>query len=404
MTGWSTRPAPTPGRSATARCRGRAARPWARCPSACRIAGEPIAPAARVIRRPRTCSALVIGPPISTPTARSPLEEDPVDQAVRPDGEVGPLPGGQQVADRGGQPQAAPPVLREGADAGRLRVVVVGDLGEAQAAADLEEGALGRDQLIAPPAADRDRAAAPVQLADPVRVVLQPTKVRQHLRPAPLVVAQRRPLVVVGRHATQGDRGVDGRGAADHPATRIGNGPARHGLCGQPPVVCLQRHPPAVLQVGRGRLEGRVVRAGLQQQDAAGRFLRQPRREHRASRTATHNDVVVLHGPRVLLALDIRTANRPAPGLALRDARHPRKESVCNRSGRRRTNKSRPIRAPGLRPLSSAVAVVDGCGRRARTSSRLLRKGVRKLRNLTGGRSVAIRPLWRESRPTCLRP
>ena len=94
-------------------------------------------------------------------------DQDPVDQAVRPDGEVGPVPGGQQVGDRRRQAQAAPPVLRERAHAGRLRVVVVGDLGEAEAAADLEEGALDRDQLIEPPAADRDRAAAPVQLAAP---------------------------------------------------------------------------------------------------------------------------------------------------------------------------------------------------------------------------------------------
>ena len=219
-------------------------------------------------------------------------DQDPVDQAVRPDGEVGPVPGGQQVGDRGGQAQAAPPVLRERADAGRLRVVVVGDLGEAEAAADLEEGALDRDQLIRPPAADRDRAAAPVQLRRALRVVFQPAEVRQHLRPAPLVVAQRRPLVVVGGHAAQRDRGVDSGRAADHPATRIGNGPAGHGLRGQPPVVRPQRHAPAVLQIGWGRLERRVVRARLQQQDAAGRFLRQPRRQHRTGRTATHDDVV----------------------------------------------------------------------------------------------------------------
>ena len=89
-------------------------------------------------------------------------EAHPVDQAVRPDREVGPVSGGQQVGDRGGQAQAVPSVLREGAHAGRRRVVVVGDFGEAEAAADLEEAALDRDQLMRPPAADRDRAATPV--------------------------------------------------------------------------------------------------------------------------------------------------------------------------------------------------------------------------------------------------
>jgi len=55
-------------------------------------------------------------------------------------------------------------------------MVVVGDLGEAEAAADLKEGALDRDQLIRLPAANRNRAAAPVQPSLPVRIVFQPAK------------------------------------------------------------------------------------------------------------------------------------------------------------------------------------------------------------------------------------
>jgi hypothetical protein len=55
-------------------------------------------------------------------------------------------------------------------------MVVVGDLWEAEAAADLKEGALDRDQLIRLPAANRDRAAAPVQPSLPVRIVFQPAK------------------------------------------------------------------------------------------------------------------------------------------------------------------------------------------------------------------------------------
>ena len=86
------------------------------------------------------------------------------------------MPGGQQVGERRRQTQAAPPVLRKRADAARFRVIVVGDLREAEAPADLEEGTLDRDQLIRPPAADGDRAAAPVQAAGALRVVFQPTK------------------------------------------------------------------------------------------------------------------------------------------------------------------------------------------------------------------------------------
>ena len=102
-----------------------------------------------------------------------------------------------------------------------------------------------------PPAADRYRAAAPVQLACPLRVVFEPPEGRQHLRPAPLIVTQRRPLVVIGWRASKRDRGVDRRGAADHPGTRIGNDPAGHGLRGQSPVVRPQRHVPALVGLVR---------------------------------------------------------------------------------------------------------------------------------------------------------
>ena len=53
----------------------------------------------------------------------------------------------------------------------------------------------------------------------------------------------------------------------------------------------------ASLQIVRGRLQRGVVRARLQQQDPAARILRQPRRQHRTGRAATHDDVVVFHVP-----------------------------------------------------------------------------------------------------------
>src|SRR6478736_5328147 len=137
------------------------------------------------------------------PDGPLPFAEDPADQTPGPDREVEPLPGWQQVGERGGEPQAVASVLRERADAGCLRVVVVGDLGEAETSADLEERALRRDQLVWAPAADRHRATTPVQLFRPVRVGLEATKIRQHLRPAPGIVAQRGPLVVIRWRAAQ---------------------------------------------------------------------------------------------------------------------------------------------------------------------------------------------------------
>ena len=106
------------------------------------------------------------------------LDANAADEALRPDGEVGPLPGGEQVGDRGGKPQAVSPVLWEGADAGCLWMVVVGHLGEAEASADVEEGALRRNQFVSAPATDRDRATTPVELTGAFTVVFQATKVR----------------------------------------------------------------------------------------------------------------------------------------------------------------------------------------------------------------------------------
>jgi hypothetical protein len=64
----------------------------------------------------------------------------------------------------------------------------------------------------------------------------------------------------------------------------------------------------------------------------AGRFLRQPSREDRTRRTATHDDVVVLHGARVLRWTFAQSIAR-RPDLALHDPRHPQKESVCHPIG-----------------------------------------------------------------------
>ena len=188
-------------------------------------------------------------------------------------------------------------------------MVVVSDLVEAEVPADVEEGPLCRDQFVLAPAADHDRAAAAVHLGCAARVVLQATEVRQHVFPAPGVVAERRPLVVIRRHAAKRDRGVHGRGAPNHTATRVRNRPARDSLGGKPPVVLTQGHPPAVPKIGRRRLNGCVIGPSLQKDNRPGRILRQPSREDRTSRAATHDDVVVLRG-RILLHAGPRRAER----------------------------------------------------------------------------------------------
>ena len=57
-------------------------------------------------------------------------------------------------------------------------MVLVGHLGEAEASADVEEGALRRNQFVSAPATDRDRATTPVELIGAFSVVFQAAKVR----------------------------------------------------------------------------------------------------------------------------------------------------------------------------------------------------------------------------------
>ena len=59
-----------------------------------RMAGEPIAPAARVMRRPQDPFSLCTGLDLY-PDGPLALDEDAADETLRPDGEVGPLAGGQ---------------------------------------------------------------------------------------------------------------------------------------------------------------------------------------------------------------------------------------------------------------------------------------------------------------------
>src|SRR3954449_1053272 len=211
--------------------------------------------------------------------------------------EVRPSARRQQVRDRGRKPQALSAVLRKRSDARCFRMVVVDDLGEAEPPTDVEERALRRDQLVAAPAANRDWAGAPVKRGVSLGIVFEPPEVREDLLPAPVVVAERRPFVVVRRHAAERNRRIHRGRAADHAAARVRNRAARHGFGGQPPVVGLQRHPSRLAQVMRRRLDRRVVGACLQQQHASGRILRQPGRDDRAGRPASDDDVVEPHRP-----------------------------------------------------------------------------------------------------------
>ncbi len=75
----------------------------------------------------------------------------------------------------------------------------------------------GQPGRLDPPA-----AAGAVMFAVPEEMILQPPERRQHVVPAPAGQPKLAPMVVVGGLSPHRDHGVDGRGAADHLAARIG--------------------------------------------------------------------------------------------------------------------------------------------------------------------------------------
>src|SRR5919197_4541486 len=77
----------------------------------------------------------------------------------------------------------------------------------------------------------------------------------KHVLPAPPVIPERRPLVVIRRNPAKRDRRVDGRGSAGDAAPRVGDRPPWHGLGPEAAIVLPERHRPTVLQVPRRRLE-----------------------------------------------------------------------------------------------------------------------------------------------------
>src|SRR6266511_1894079 len=239
LRGWSIRLAPTPGRSTVDTIPSASSSARGPIPERSRMAGEAIAPAERVMRRPRTTSP---APPLasSTPTARP-----------RP-------------------------------DAGRFRVIVIRHRREAEGLPGIEVGLLEGNELRGLPAAHRNWPAAAVQWTALVLIVLEPAEIRQHLGPCPVGIPQARPLVVVRGHPAKRDGGVHRRRASRDLAPRELDLPALHGVGLEAPIVLNDRYPGAVTKIVRRRLDGGIVRPGLEQQDAARRIFRQPCRQHGA--------------------------------------------------------------------------------------------------------------------------
>jgi len=214
-----------------------------------------------------------------------------------PDLQVGPLPGGGQVRDRGAQPQAADVVERDRRDPRRVRPVGVRALPEAEAAGGLVERRLGGQPPRACIAPHRRRAVAPVPVVVEVEVGLDRPECRQQRREVPPGVARPAPGVEVLGQPAQEDLPVDGAAPADdlspgdRPELLRPGEPAL-----EVPQVRRRDHVALGLpepELGRQVLEPRVVGARLDHDDVAPGVLAQAGGDDGAGRPGADDGDVV---------------------------------------------------------------------------------------------------------------
>ncbi len=167
--------------------------------------------------------------------------------------------------------------------------------------------------------AQRAAGATPVGTAA-ILVALDAREQRRHVLPAPAARAHLRPGVVVERLAAHPDEAVDGARAAQDLAARHGDlaiGRAGLGIGFIAPVGGR-----VVDQQAEADGKARIGVAGaprLDQQHLRARVLAQPRRQHRAGRAGTDDDVVVfVHGVsspicRVRRPAGVRRKPKPFP-------------------------------------------------------------------------------------------
>ena len=264
-----------------------------RHPDPAQVAGRADAGAEQQVRRTDRAGGqhdlvAVHGPHL--PLARAPtpqgdagraaaLDQQPVHQAVRQDGQVGPAADRVQVAHGGAPADAAEAVERQRAAPGRVRRVVVRARVVAGIATGVEERLLLRAQLLRREPAHRNRSVAAVVRVAEVVIGLDAAQAGQHLVEAPARAAQLRPAVVVLRHATQEDQRVHRARTADDPAARhehvrLVAGGARPVAPAEPRLVPVGQRPGvavaavAVTDLVR-QVPVREVRTGLDQQQPA---------------------------------------------------------------------------------------------------------------------------------------
>ena len=226
------------------------------------------------------------------------VELDSVDEHVAANDQVASRSRGLEVRIVGGHAAAvAQDQCARAESGGATRVVVVGHL-VPETGRRPADGEVERRSLSTLDPDEREGAAAPVQpVATEVDVVLHREEPGQHVVPRPTRAAEVvGPVVVVVGDATEAYQRVDGRRATGTSSPHV----QRRGLPVGPHRDEVRPDPSGELhraeEIPRGHRLGsvgaRVIRAGLQQQDARTGIFRQPGRQHRAARSGADHDVV----------------------------------------------------------------------------------------------------------------
>jgi len=201
-----------------------------------------------------------------------------------------------QIGDRRGAAHAAALGELITPDAVLLRAVEVLVVRQSGLPTGLDERFAGAEVGAAVDHAERSADA--VELALAALVVLGLDEVREHVVPAPALVAHLRPAVVIGAVAADVDHRVDRGGPSERPATgqiALTAGEAGLGIGDQRPVVLARRD----RQRARGQVDlvGAVRRTCLEQADLDIGVFGQPSGQHAAGRAGSDDHVVIATHP-----------------------------------------------------------------------------------------------------------
>ena len=226
------------------------------------------------------------------------VEDDAVDQAIGPDGQVEPVADGVQVTHGRAYADFVNDVERQGPDARGVGAVVVGAVGEAHVSGGPVEGALVGRPLLLGVAATGDRAIITVELVPEVLVGLHAFHIGQHFFEGPLIVAPFGPSVVVFPLSAKELGAVNCAGASGDLAARdVHTSPGCGSGAEVPEVVRIENRSAAVCKfdlLGEAFDFGEIS-ASFEEEDGAVWIFGESGGKGGSRGACPHDDVVVFH-------------------------------------------------------------------------------------------------------------